>query len=212
MPQPIFIITGKVGSGKSTLLGELTEILQEHGISMDGFLCRGELNQGERSGYTMVNIRDGSEIIFATIDSQKGWPFYGRFCFNPEAITEGEKIIRKAIDRKSRLLIIDEVGPLELEGRGWSKMIDLVPEDSGLVQIWVVRESILAHFILQVNGRSTLADNEADNSAVFLGHEKELGHPARQWFLFVMLVLSLQIVEERLDLRQILLFTLSYLN
>lgn len=144
MPQHIFIITGKVGSGKSTLLGELTEILKQHGISMDGFLCRGELSHGERSGYTMVNVRDGQEIIFATIDSQKEWPFYGRFWFNPEAFTVGKNIIRKAIDKKSKLLIIDEVGPLELEGRGWSKMIDLVADDGKPVQIWVVRESILS--------------------------------------------------------------------
>lgn len=91
----------------------------------------------------MVNVSNGAEIIFATMDGHKGWPSYGRFCFNPEAFIEGEKIIRNAIDSKSRLLIIDEVGPIELEDGGWAKMIDLVPKENGPVQIWVVRESIL---------------------------------------------------------------------
>lgn len=144
MSKPIFIISGKVGSGKSTRLRELTENLKQFGIQIDGFLCRGAFDSGERSGYSLVNVRDGAEIIFATRVSHEGWSTYGRFCFNPEAFTEGEKIIRRAIDRKSRLLIIDEVGPLELEGHGWSKMIDLVSEEGGPVQIWVVRESVLS--------------------------------------------------------------------
>ena len=143
MTQPIFIITGKVGSGKSTRLAELAEALRARGISVDGFLCRGELSSGERSGYNLVNLRNGAEIIFASRDSHEGWPAYGRFFFNPEAFTEGENIIRKAIERKRKLLIIDEVGPLEIEGRGWAKMIDLVCKEDGIVQIWVVRERIL---------------------------------------------------------------------
>lgn len=163
--RKVFIITGKVGSGKSTLLGEISKDLQQLGISMDGFLCRGELSYGERSGYTMVNVRDGSEIIFAKRDGPQEWPSYGRFCFNPEAFTEGENIIRKAIDRKSKLLIIDEVGPLELEQGGWSKMMDLVPDNGGPVQIWVVRESILSRVMQRWNIPT--------NRVISIGHENK---------------------------------------
>lgn len=143
MSQTIFIITGEVGSGKTTRLGELTTELRQMGIHMAGFLSLRNLQHGERTGYTLVNIRDGSEHLFASTGAHAGWPRYGRFFFNPKALAEGEKIIKKAIEQKSRLVLIDEVGPLELEGNGWAEMLDLLLKEKELSQIWVVRENIL---------------------------------------------------------------------
>jgi len=143
MSQAIYIITGKVGSGKTTRLGELTTELRQRGTNMAGFLCRGDMKDGERTGYTLVNVRDRSELLFATKCIHEGWPRYGRFFFNQKAFAEGERMIKKAIEHKSSLVLIDEVGPLELEGSGWAAMLDLLLKEKGLCQIWVVRENIL---------------------------------------------------------------------
>jgi len=139
----VFIISGKVGSGKSTQLEKISRELQQSGLDLDGFLCRGDTKHGERIAYTLVNVRDGSEFLFATNKTREGWPSYGRFCFNPEAFTEGEGIIRKGIKRKSNVIIIDEVGPLELEGRGWASILEELMKETEMVQLWTVRESIL---------------------------------------------------------------------
>jgi len=41
------------------------------------------------------------------------------------------------------VIIIDEVGPLELEGRGWASILEELMKETEMVQLWTVRESIL---------------------------------------------------------------------
>ncbi len=138
------MITGKVQGGKTTYLGELVKDLKEKGCDVAGFLCPGHFKEGVRSGFTLMNVRDASTVLMATIDIHQNWPRYGRFCFNPEAMQAGKKIIREAIEQKIALVIVDEVGPFELEGGGWTEALDLLQKESDAVQIWVVREAILA--------------------------------------------------------------------
>lgn len=143
LQQKIHILTGKVESGKSTRLRELVEELKQRGTHVEGFLCRGNNQDGKRSGYTLANVRDGSEILFATREKRSGWREYGRFFFNPAAFTKGEEILMKAIDNKSEVVVIDEVGPLELEDCGWSATLGELLNEKRMVQLWVVREKIL---------------------------------------------------------------------
>jgi len=147
----IYVITGNVQSGKTTYLSELVKAFQERGIHVAGFLCRGQLMEGKRSGYTLVNILDGSEILFATRNKHKGWQNYGRFFFNPEAFAEGEQILLKAMAIKSKIVIIDEVGPLELEDKGWATMLGQLQKEKELIQIWTVRENLLERVLEKWN-------------------------------------------------------------
>jgi len=139
----IYVVTGRIQSGKTTFLSELVRALKEKKNEVAGFLSKGQSQDGERLGFTLVNVQDGSEILLASRENTKTWLRYGRFFFNPEAFAEGERIIKKAIAQESKLVILDEVGPLEMEAKGWADMLDILSKEKKGVQIWVVRENIL---------------------------------------------------------------------
>jgi nucleoside-triphosphatase THEP1 len=48
----------------------------------------------------------------------------GRFCFLPEGLGLGRRALEHAASSPTRLIIVDEVGPLELSGGGWSQQLD----------------------------------------------------------------------------------------
>ena len=122
----IFIVTGKVHSGKTTFLSRLTDRLRMEHIAMAGFLSHGAFSENRRSSFTLVNIQNGAQILLATIEKCEGWIPFGSFFFNPEALREGEKIIRKGLDQRTDLVVLDELGPFELEGGGWTGILELL--------------------------------------------------------------------------------------
>ena len=139
----ILVISGPVHGGKTTFVSMLADMLKDHGIEPCGFICKGRFTGGERSAFTLVDLEDGSEIAFATTRKRPGWERFRRFYINPEALAKGERIARKAVREGSDLLVVDEVGPLELEGGGWSGILEMLAVERNLMQIWVARQQIV---------------------------------------------------------------------
>lgn len=110
---------------------------------MSGFLSEGKFSGERRSSFTLVSVQNGETLSLATIEKKEGWIRFGRFWFNPEALDEGERIISQGLEQGTEVVILDEVGPFELEGGGWSRVVSLLEKEYKVVQIWVVRERIL---------------------------------------------------------------------
>lgn len=54
----------------------------------------------------------------------------------------GEKIITDAALKSDTVTIIDEVGPLEIGGKGWYRAIEYLCSRSASPQVWCVRNSL----------------------------------------------------------------------
>jgi len=147
MQSHIFLLTGPVHSGKTTRAGRVVEMIRAKGVRVSGFLAPGRFDAGVRSGYTLLDVEDGSRMPLASIRNEMGWVRYGRFFFNPAALQKGEKIINRAIRESSRFLVIDEVGPMELAGLGWSGILGFMAERREIKQLWVVRESLVCEVL-----------------------------------------------------------------
>ncbi len=46
------------------------------------------------------------------------------------------------MEQQADIVVIDEVGPMELEGSGWSESLDSLQNVSVPVQLWSVRETL----------------------------------------------------------------------
>ncbi len=114
---------------------------------MGGFLCPGTFSSGRRSGFKLSRIGTGMQIPMASDREKEGWFSYRRFWFNPEAFYRGRKWIETSLEKQPDVLVIDEVGPMELEGSGWSGTLDMLAERQGTVQLWSVREQLLSEVI-----------------------------------------------------------------
>jgi len=137
----IFILTGPVGSGKTSFLRGLIEELREAGVAFDGFLSLRVMKGGEPEGYDLLDIQEGTSWPFLRrTDAEKGQRV-GPYIMLPSGLDQANAIIKRS--RPGDLLIVDEIGPLELEGRGLWPTLKGGLFDERRRSLAVIRESLL---------------------------------------------------------------------
>jgi len=132
-PQAILLV-GPVFSGKSRFVEELAGSLAASGRVVAGFVQRGIFDvEGRKVGYDLVGLSSGScRRIANRREGGPGWRFEdGAFA---DALGE----VRAGAD----LVVIDEVGPLELAGRGHAVAVDRALSSCPAVLV-VVREALM---------------------------------------------------------------------
>jgi nucleoside-triphosphatase THEP1 len=151
MKNKVFIISGEQGSGKTTFLVQIIEELKRSGIHPNGFIAKGFWINKERSQFDLIDLSNQHRILFCSKEFNQSWEQIGHFYINPAAIDFGEKILELARANQSTLCVIDEIGPFELQNKGWSHSIfSIIKSDPDLPMIWVVRKNlvqpVIAHF------------------------------------------------------------------
>jgi len=141
--RPVVLLTGPTGSGKTTLATALVEYLREQGVTVAGILAPGLLHEGRRTGFDIVDLATGERAPLAREQHEGGASHvrWSRFAFSAEGLALGNRAL--AVNAAgAELVVVDEVGPLELAGSGWAPALDaLADSPAGLVL--VVRESVL---------------------------------------------------------------------
>jgi len=142
MPK-VFLIMGNREAGKTTFLSALQEGLQDLGAHVGGFLARGVHVNGQRQGYNLELISNKQSTPFCQIDGPPDWEKIGRFKFDPEGITLGNMAFDMAVQESVDVFILDELGPLEMQDRGWANGISCLSADNSIIQVWSVRSSLV---------------------------------------------------------------------
>jgi nucleoside-triphosphatase len=108
------LITGPPGSGKSTLIKDIVTFLKTKGISIGGISTPDFRSpQGRRLGFLIRDLASGEEQIMASTNIHSSLRV-GKYGVDEKAIQEiGVKAIERAIE-KSDLIVIDEIGKMEL--------------------------------------------------------------------------------------------------
>jgi nucleoside-triphosphatase THEP1 len=146
----VIIITGAVGIGKTTVCRRVVEILRGSGYSCGGILT----HKAAHESLIAFDIQTGERAVLASADDTFNGPRTPRYSFNPEAIKFGMRAISKAID--SDVLIIDELGRLELDGEGFAKSLELIKTGRGKNSILVIRKQLLRAFLAQLGGNPSI--------------------------------------------------------
>ena len=161
---PVIIISGDVQQGKTSFLIKLESGLREKGIKTSGFFAKGVHNASGRIGYDLVNISGGQSCEFIRNKPANDWYRHGKYFFSPEGISFGKKILENAWLQDPDLIIIDEIGPVELKGRGWADELEKLVNEVRITQLWVVRKPLLKRVIRQWNIGDVLI--------IDIGHDK----------------------------------------
>ena len=123
-PAPVFILSGDRGIGKTTKLEEVVRLLRSDGIEPRGFLSPVVRDHDDRLGYDLQVLGEGTRIPLARMGSTEGasggTTRTGPFTFFADAVHAGRAELDRARAHPTALVIIDEVGPLELQGLGWA--------------------------------------------------------------------------------------------
>ncbi len=147
----IFILTGPIHSGKTTLLKEAVSRLKEENLKVHGFLSEVVLKSEKIIGYDLLDLEEENSIPFIRRAGEKEWEKIGSFYFIPQSLAEAAKIILRS--GGADILVVDEIGPLEMTGKGlWPSLKQVIfePRKNYLL---VARANILEDF-LKLLGKS----------------------------------------------------------
>jgi len=139
----IVIITGDIHQGKTSVAQSVVSMLIEKGIRIGGFLAIGKDIDGVRTGFSIKEIDSGETMLLCSIEEDENSVKTGHYYFNEAAMKWGDTILAPENLDSKELVVVDELGPLELEGKGWSAAIEKVCEQKSLPHLWIVRKSIV---------------------------------------------------------------------
>jgi nucleoside-triphosphatase THEP1 len=144
----VFIVTGEKNYGKTRYLQELTELFKIYNVKQAGFLSIGILNKEGEKDFEIQDITGHKRMHLA---SRNPYPGYRKmnesFYFNPEAIHLGNSLIQDAFENKTDVLILDEIGPIELREKVWYPTLVLVLNKKIPVVILSVRKGLTQEVI-----------------------------------------------------------------
>jgi len=160
----IIIISGEKREGKTTFVGRLVDNLKDQNIQIIGFLSIGIHENGERTGFNIVDLQTSQKIGLCTKTRQEGWFSFGDYYFNPEGFSKGNEILNINNLENKQLIVIDEIGPVELNKQGWSGAIETLCHTSSIPQLWVVRNSLVDKIIRKWNTGNVYIFNINENT------------------------------------------------
>ncbi len=146
-PSRVYIITGEQGAGKTSFLSALVELLKESRITVGGILAPGTWENNRRSGFRLVAISSGQEMPLASVSRQRNWISLGKFFFNPESIHYGNALLTEGEIQKKSTIIVDEIGPFDLQGKLWANGLHTLRNSYGGILILSVRKSLIQQVI-----------------------------------------------------------------
>jgi nucleoside-triphosphatase THEP1 len=141
-PQ-VVIITGEIHQGKTTFAQKIVADLHEQKIRIAGFFSVGINENGIRTGFNLVDIVSSRQIELCSDKKNEKRLKFGRYYFNSDAISLGNEILNSNNLSDKQLIVIDEVGHLELNGQGWSNAIENIIRSNTVPQLWIVRKSLV---------------------------------------------------------------------
>ena len=120
-------ITGRPKIGKSTIIKEVIRRLKADGIAVAGMLTSDIHEEGQRVGFSIEDINTGETGTLAHVrpyQHQHG-PKVGKYTVNLTDLDRigAHSIIHALTQQELRIILIDEIGPMELKSR---RFIDAV--------------------------------------------------------------------------------------
>ncbi len=163
----VVLLTGERGVGKTYLCQQVVRQARVLGRRCAGVVSPAVLDGGQKVGITLVDVATGESRPLAVADEVPGEVRWGRFRFVSSTLEWGARVVETSTP--CDLLVIDEVGPLELEsGKGLVAALDVLRAGGFALALVVVRPELvdeLAH---------RLRDSDVDVLEVNLDNRDQL--------------------------------------
>ena len=145
--QKTFVITGGQGSGKTTLIKETVILLKEDRFKIGGILAGGSWKNNRRERFELTDIKTGDRMVYLQREPANGWEKIRHFYINPAGQKFGEHALSIDQVKDVDLVVIDEIGPFELQGRGWAIAMKNIMDNLHIPLLITVRESLVNEVI-----------------------------------------------------------------
>jgi nucleoside-triphosphatase THEP1 len=125
--------------------------LQKRKLSVSGFLAKRSEFGGNKQVYEIYDLDSGESIPLASREPVKDWIKTGNFYFNTDAILMGKRILNDQEILHKDLVVVDEIGIFELDGKVWADSLSFLVRESQSNMIWVVRDTLIEKVIRKWN-------------------------------------------------------------
>ena len=169
--KKVVIVTGEKHEGKTTFLINLVNDLKQSDIKIGGFVAHGKFENNKRSEFELENIKTAERKIICSIRGYQNQKKTGPFYFYETGLNFGNEILKYENLKDIKFAVVDEIGPFELRGQGWTNAIDKLLEQTEIIQIWTVRKS-LVYDVLRKFGinKAYIFDISQDNKQELINH------------------------------------------
>lgn len=130
-PQRWVLVTGQPNSGKTFLVKKITEALLKHSVSISGFYTDEVLHAGKRIGFDVVTIPGGRRGVLARKSKQGKYAKFPRVGAYSVDVDSFENLALPALEPAdpSTILVVDEIGRMELKSTRFKDTIDRILND-----------------------------------------------------------------------------------
>jgi molybdopterin-guanine dinucleotide biosynthesis protein A len=121
------LVVGEPGSGKTSWCRCYVNSNRENGARVGGVLCPA-IQEQRRAGSDAIDLLTGEKVPFARLSARgsfRGGEEVGDFTISGHGISFACAAIERALADSCDLVVIDEVGPLELSGKGLMPAVEL---------------------------------------------------------------------------------------
>ena len=138
------LVVGQPGSGKTSWCREYIDEQRKRGATVGGILCPAIEHQGQRVGSNALDLLTGQAVLFARLSVHspfKAGEKIGDYIISRDGVLFACGAIQRATESSCGLIVIDEVGPLELSGKGLMPAVESALASAANLLI-VVRSSL----------------------------------------------------------------------
>jgi len=141
----VIIVTGAIGIGKTTVCRKIIEIVRNRGYTCGGILTY----KAADKGIIIEDIQSGEKETLASINNVYHGARTAKYFFNPKGIDFGIQAVDKGTS--AAILVVDEIGHLELRAEGFAKVLELIKADKVKDCVLVIRRELLPAFLPQLS-------------------------------------------------------------
>ena len=141
MPEnSIYILTGEINTGKTTAIANWANGRED---------IFGILSPKVWDKRVFQNIETGEQFDMEAIANETDVVKIGRYQFSAKAFDKASSVLQDALQKPKGWLIVDEVGPLELQEKGFYNVMKEIIDgkNNGLKKLFVIRESLVTELI-----------------------------------------------------------------
>lgn len=170
----IVFLVGGPGCGKTTVCQRVVEAARHRGLRVSGLITEARRLSSGRIAQTVLNIRTGErrrladyvgvdegEPIGRGVAGRLSWTFVG------DSVRWGRHELDRCLSGSSDLLVIDQLGPLELlAGSGWANAVRLLEEGRYGFALVVVNPLVIGQLRARLSGPDVEATPEIEEIEV----------------------------------------------
>jgi nucleoside-triphosphatase len=152
LEKRVLVLTGSSGVGKSTVLARTVSALRGRAVSVGGMSSREVREGNSRLGFEIVDVAN-AKVGWLAHMNQQGGPQVGKYHVNLGDLESiGVQAINTAVER-SDVVVIDEIGPMELFSQKFKEAAQKALE-SGKLVIAVVHQKVQDKLVAEAKSQA----------------------------------------------------------